>query len=113
MDLFKIKKDDLHSIDRKSFKLEKDIQKIVENNTQTLFGLQFVKSEFSVGSFRLDSICFNMESNSFVIIEYKKGSSYSVIDQGYTYLSLMLNNKSDFILEYNETMNMKLPLVVC
>ena len=40
--------------------------------------------------------------NSFVIIEYKKGSSYSVIDQGYSYLSTMLNNKSDFILEYNE-----------
>jgi hypothetical protein len=29
-------------------------------------------------------------------------SNFSVIDQGYAYLSLMLNNKADFILEYNE-----------
>ena len=36
-------------------------------------------------------------------IEYKKGNSYSVIDQGYSYLSILLNNKADFILEYNET----------
>ena len=40
-----------------------------------------------------------------MIIEYKRGHSYSVVDQGYTYLSLMLNNKAEFILEYNETTN--------
>lgn len=56
----------------------------------------------SIGGFRLDTLCFDKETNSFKIIEYKKGSSYSVIDQGYTYLSILLNNKSDFILEYNE-----------
>jgi predicted transport protein len=39
---------------------------------------------------------------SFVIIEYKRDKNFSVIDQGYAYLSLMLNNKADFILEYNE-----------
>jgi predicted transport protein len=37
-----------------------------------------------------------------VIIEYKRDKNFSVIDQGYAYLSLMLNNKADFILEYNE-----------
>ena len=105
MDLYKIKKDTLEPIDRDPFKLEKEIQTVVESNIETLFGIEFVKSEFSLGGFRLDSICFDNETNSFVIIEYKKGSSYSVIDQGYSYLSLMLNNKSDFILEYNETKN--------
>ena len=53
-------------------------------------------------------MCFNNETNSFVIIEYKKGNSYSVIDQGYSYLSLMLNNKSEFIIEYNERLNKNL-----
>ena len=103
MDLYKIKKDNLEPIERDPFKLEKEIQSVVESNVETLFGLEFVKTEFSIGNFRLDSICFDNDTNSFVIIEYKKGSSYSVIDQGYSYLSLMLNNKSDFILEYNET----------
>jgi len=55
-----------------------------------------------VGEFRLDSLCYDNETNSFVVIEYKRGSSYSVIDQGYSYMSVMLNNKSDFILEYIE-----------
>ena len=102
MDLYKIKKDTLEPIDRESFKLEKDIQSIVEKNIETLFNLEFISTEFSVGDFRLDSLCFDNETNSFVVIEYKKGSSYSVIDQGYSYMSVMLNNKSDFILEYIE-----------
>ena len=46
-----------------------------------------------------------------IIIEYKKGSSYSVIDQGYTYLQLLLNNKSDFLLvlsqHFNKVLNVK------
>ncbi|MCX6717066.1 MAG: DUF5655 domain-containing protein, partial [Candidatus Taylorbacteria bacterium] len=51
---------------------------------------------------RIDSLCFNRENNSFVIIEYKKDRSFSVIDQGFAYLALMLNNKAEFLLEYNE-----------
>jgi len=102
MDLYNLKKNKLSQIDSKPFNLEKDIQTIVEENTQELFNLQFVTTEFSVGNFRIDSLCFDEENKSFVIIEYKKHKSYSVIDQGYSYLSLMLNNKSDYILEYNE-----------
>jgi hypothetical protein len=81
---------------------------LVEENVTELFGLQFVSSEFSVSDFRLDSLCFDEENNSFVVIEYKRGSNYSVIDQGYSYLSVMLNNKADFILEYNERMSAQL-----
>jgi predicted transport protein len=50
-------------------------------------------------------LCFDKTNKSFVIIEYKNSKNYSVIDQGYTYLSILLNNKSDFILEYNEQTN--------
>ena len=105
MDLYKIKKDTLEPIERDPFKLEKEIQSVVESNVETLFGLEFVKSEFSIGKFRLDSICFDNNTNSFVIIEYKKGSSYSVIDQGYTYLQLLLNNKSEFLLVLSQHFN--------
>ena len=105
MDLYNLKNKKLTQVESKPFNLEKDIQTIIEENTQELFNLQFVTTEFSIGDFRLDSLCFDEENKSFVIIEYKKHKSYSVIDQGYSYLSLMLNNKSDFILEYNETKN--------
>lgn len=105
MRLYKNISQSLERVKIKPFQLEKDIQNIVESNVFNLFDLEFIKSELTFENFRFDTLCFDNETKSFVIIEYKKGSSYSVIDQGYTYLSLLLNNKSDFILEYNETLN--------
>ena len=105
MKLYKPHSGSLQRVKTVPFKLEKEIQQLVEDNVSSLFELEFIKSELSYGNFRFDTLCFDKELNSFVIIEYKKGSSYSVIDQGYTYLSLLLNNKSDFILEYNETLD--------
>jgi hypothetical protein len=102
MQLFTNKNKKLHLVEEKPFKLEKDIQQLVENNSETLLGLEFIGTEITVDKYRIDSLCFDSETNSFVIVEYKKGSSYSVIDQGYTYLQLLLNNKSDFILIYSE-----------
>ncbi|MEQ8526045.1 DUF5655 domain-containing protein [Gracilimonas sp.] len=103
MKLFNIKEGSVVRVHSSPFKLEKDIQKLVENNTGTLFNLEYVRSEFTVESFRLDTLCYDKESNSFVIIEYKNDKKFSVIDQGYTYLSLLLNNRAEFILEYNES----------
>ena len=100
MDLYSLKGNNLTSLEQKPFKKEKEIQDLVEKNTKELFGVQFVSSEFTIDEFRIDTLCFDDESKSFVIIEYKKGSSYSVIDQGYSYLSKMLNNKDSFVLEY-------------
>lgn len=102
MPLFKID-NKLAVIREKPFKLEKELQQLTEDNLQGIYGYICVKSEFTVGSFRLDTLAFDKETNSFVIIEYKRDKNFSVIDQGYAYLSLMLNNKADFILEYNES----------
>jgi len=104
MDLYKLSNGQkLEVLESTKFDLERDIQSVIEKNTQELFNLQFVKSELTIQNYRIDSLCFDQELKSFVIIEYKKTQSYSVIDQGFTYLSTMLNNKSDFVLEYNET----------
>jgi len=105
MDLYKLNKSKLGQIKNVPFKLEKDIQSLVEDNIQILFGLRFVKTEFQLNNLRIDTLGFDKQTKSFVIIEYKKGKSYSVIDQGYSYLSLLLNNKTDFILEYQEQTN--------
>lgn len=102
MEVFNLKNDKVEEVSVKPFKLERDIQNLVEKNTQTFFGLEFIYSELTVGNYRIDSLCFDNENNSFVIIEYKKGNSYSVIDQGYTYLQLLLNNKSDFLLTLSQ-----------
>ena len=108
MDLYKLNNNKLEPVENQSFRLEKDIQTLIENNVEKIFSLEFITTEFSINEFRLDSLCYDNDTNSFVIIEYKKGSSYSVIDQGYSYMSVMLNNKSDFILEYNERKNKSL-----
>jgi len=101
--LFKFGNKELERIQERPFKLEKEIQTLCEENLQEIFELTFVKSEFSVHEFRIDTLAFDPQSKSFVIIEYKKNKNFSVVDQGLTYLSLMLNNKADFILEYNES----------
>jgi predicted transport protein len=92
------------------FDLERDAQKLTEQNLETIFGLKFVSGslnkEFSVRAqeqdFYIDTLAFDEQQNSFVIIEYKKERSFSVIDQGFAYLAAMLNNKAEFVLELNE-----------
>lgn len=104
MALFKITdKGRLDHIKEKDFKLEKEIQQLTEQNLKAVFGLEFVKSEFSINNFRIDTLAFDQNENCFVIVEYKRDKNFSVIDQGYAYLSLMLNNKADFVLEYIES----------
>ncbi|TAK53684.1 MAG: hypothetical protein EPO24_13970 [Bacteroidetes bacterium] len=102
MPVYKLSKKQLVPIKENPFKVEKNLQTLVENNLAILFHLQFVRSEFNLSGLRIDSLAFDNEAKAFVIIEYKKGTNYSVVDQGMSYLALMLNNKAEFILEYNE-----------
>lgn len=81
------------------FNLEKDMQSLTEANLENIFWLEFIKTEFQLNNLRIDSLAFDNETNSFVIIEYKRWNSYSVIDQWMSYLALMLNNKADFTQE--------------
>ena len=104
MKLFKVSNSILKEVGRTNFKLEKEIQLLIEKNMKSVFNLEFIASEVEVKlgaeKFRMDTLGFNKETKSFVIIEYKKVKDYSVVDQGYTYLSALINNKSDFVLKY-------------
>lgn len=106
--LFSISSGKISTISDIPFKLEKDLQKLVEGNMQTIFGIEFVTSEFELYKWRIDSLGFDKETNSFVIIEYKRDKNSAVSDQGLTYLSLLLRNKAEFVLEYNEKKNSNL-----
>ena len=113
MPLFTANGEKLIEIREESFDLEKGIQKITEKNLDMIFKLKLIKGatnggEFSLNGLRIDTLAFDNETKSFVIIEYKKDKNFSVIDQGYAYLALLLNNKADFILEYNENSKDKL-----
>lgn len=90
---------------QKDFRNEKELQTYFEKNMDKILGCKFIETEFSVGDFRIDSLAFDPETNSFKIIEYKNVKNHSLVDQGYTYLKLMLERKADFILKYNEVTN--------
>jgi hypothetical protein len=106
MKLFNNNNQVLDEISMSPFKLESEIQSLIQENINNIFdNYLFISKELSVGKYRIDTLCFDEENNSFVIIEYKKGSNYSVIDQGFSYLQLLLNNKSDFLLVLSEYFN--------
>ena len=108
MPIFSIANDNLTIVKKQVFDNEKKIQNLTEKNLTRIFGLEFVKSEVALNNLRIDTLAFDNENSSFVIIEYKIGKNYSVIDQGYAYLALLLNNKADFIPEYNKSKNKNL-----
>ncbi len=112
MPIFQIQNKKLKQIQEKKFDLEKDLQLLTEENLEEIFGLQFISGkknkQMGFRNSELDTLAFDKESRAFVIIEYKKDQSFSIIDQGFNYLALMLNNKAEFILEYNERLNANL-----
>lgn len=84
-----------------NFKNEKELQNFFEMNIEKILGYKFIESEFIVGNFRIDTLAFDEETKAFKIIEYKNVKNNSLVDQGYTYLKLMLERKADFVLKYN------------
>lgn len=102
MPIFSISNNRLTRIKETTVSNELELQRITEKNLKEVLFLEFIKTEVSLGNLRIDTLAFDNELKSFVIIEYKKDKNFSVIDQGYAYLALLLNNKADFVLEYNE-----------
>lgn len=108
MSIYANKNGTISQIKEKPFKLEKEIQQLFESNLHTIMGLELVKSEFSIKNKRIDTLAYDHQNKAFIIIEYKRDKNISVVDQGFTYLSLMLENKADFIIEYNESLRKQL-----
>ena len=108
MQLYQTQAQSLVELTEEPFRLEREIQSLFESNLYSFTGLEFIKSEFTIKNNRIDTLAFDPESQAFVIIEYKRERNYSVIDQGVSYLNLMLDYKADFIVEYNESQSKQL-----
>jgi predicted transport protein len=102
MQLYQLQNIALTEVHENAFKLEREMQAVFEQNLQLLMGLTLVKGEFTIKNKRIDTLAYSTEMNAFVIIEYKRDKNSSVFDQGITYLKLMIENKADFVIEYNE-----------
>ena len=100
--------------------LEKDLQKLLEENMFTFFGVTFLKSEYKTTNGRMDSIGID-ENNCPVIFEYKRSVNENVINQGLFYLDWLLDHKADFkllvmdVLGKEKTANIdwSMPCVIC
>jgi len=108
MKIYTLNNAKLNEVSEKVFKLEREIQQVFEDNLETVMGLILVRSEFTIKNKRIDTLAYDKQAKAFIIIEYKRDKNVSVVDQGFTYLSLMLENKADFIVEYNEQLKQNL-----
>ena len=66
--LYYNEKGKLKEIKESPFKLEKHLQKLFEDNLSAILGLTVVKSEFIIKNKRFDTLGFDEENKSFVII---------------------------------------------
>ena len=105
-DVFKIESEQLTRLNQTSFNNEKVLQILVEKNLDVIFeGLEFISTEFQIKDLRPDSVAFDTEKNSFVIMEYKNVKNKQVLDQGATYYRLLKEHQGDFVLLYNRLKN--------
>ena len=108
--LFKNNNGKAEKIEEISFNKEKEIKKFCEDNLEMIMNLKFIKTEYWINGtdksdFRYDTLAYDETNNSFVIIEYKNGKDYSVIDQGIAYLSTLINHQDKVVYNYNEIFN--------
>ena len=117
--LFSIK-GGVEELPSKQVTLEKELQKLLEENMSTFFGVTFLKSEYRITNGRMDSIGID-ENNCPVIFEYKRSVNENVINQGLFYLDWLLDHKADFKLLVMETLGKEkadsidwsMPCVIC
>lgn len=103
MSLFKIDNCKLEKVKTLPFDNEHELQKITEDSLKEVFGLEFIKSQFSIGHFKMDTLAFDIETKSFVIIEFKNLQAFSIIDQGFAYLWALNSHKEKTFLEYTNS----------
>lgn len=97
MPIFKIIGDKkIKELKSESFKLEIDLQRFIDKNLKEIFGLEFIKTEFGGQGLYIDTIAYDPETKSPVLIEYKKDTYQSVVDQGMAYLHWLLTHKGDY-----------------
>lgn len=106
MPIFEIAKGKTKRVRPTQFKLEKDLQKLIEDNLKTIFNCDFVATEFTTGNIhsgRIDTLAISEDSNP-VIIEYKKVASSELINQSLYYLHWVKDHKGDFQVAVNKAL---------
>ena len=80
------------------FRLERQLQQVIEANMDEIFGTRFVASEFAFRGEqpgRIDTLGLDWEGAP-TIIEYKKSENENVINQGLYYINWLVEHRGDF-----------------
>lgn len=98
--LFNIKSGKAVELSNSAVAKERNIQRLVEENCETLLNVRFLKTEHSFKAedghnARIDTLGLD-ENNCPVIIEYKRDSKDTVIDQGLFYMDWLVKHEKDF-----------------
>ena len=95
---------ELAELDDIGFGDEDQLHRLIESNIETLFpGLMFLSREFRQldgGQYIPDTLAFDEQQNTFVVIEYKNKLDRGVIDQTKAYLRRMKKNKPAIVMAY-------------
>lgn len=121
--LFKLNKGTLDELECVTFTFERSLQKLIEDNMESVFGIKFLKSEHATGKEhggRIDSLGID-ENYCPVIIEYKRSLNENVINQGLFYLDWLMDHKAEFELlaiktlgkEYADKIEWSIPRLLC
>ncbi len=102
MALFQINQSKVKRLTAKDVRLEKDLQKLFEQNLEEILNISFLATEYST-SFggRIDTLGID-KNGAPAIIEYKRSTNESVINQGLSYLRWLLDHKAEFELLCHE-----------
>lgn len=96
--LFRVADGKAQELSGRSVALERQLQRVIESNMETFFGVRFLASEYSTGPKhrgRIDSLGID-DTGSPVIFEYKRSRDENVINQGLFYLDWLLDHQAEF-----------------
>ena len=100
MPLYKLESGKTIQIKPGTFPLERNLQRLFEQNLEELLGVRFIASEVTTGDRqrgRIDTLGIDQDGNP-TIIEYKRSAKENVINQGLFYLDWLVDHKGDFTL---------------
>jgi len=103
-----------------AFRLEQELQTLVEKNMGLFFGVTLLQSEFMFSGGRIDSLGID-ENYCPTVFEYKRSQNENVINQGLFYLDWLMDHKAEFKLLTIEKSGMdtadkidwSVPCVIC
>lgn len=96
--ILETKSQKIRVVPRSEFKKEKELQTLLEENLEEVFGCKFIASEFRTGiahAGRIDTLALS-EDNNPVIIEYKKVQDSNLVTQALYYLDWIKDHRGDF-----------------